>query len=69
MPDPRAQATPMTEPDDGWDDYDADGERDCSRCGGEPWAAECADPLQCGCDGWHCIACADTGLAKFQVFW
>ena len=37
--------------------------------GGEPWAQECADPLQCGCDGFHCSACANTGLAKYQTIW
>lgn len=53
---------------------DFDDGPDCSWCGGEPWAQECGDPIQCckpGCDGviHGCDACLDTGLAKNQVMW
>ena len=50
--------------------YD-DGDDSCTWCGGEPWAQECADPLQCWClgKGGHCPACGDTGLAKNQTVW
>ncbi len=48
---------------------DEDGDPSCTWCGGEPWAQECADPLQCWCDGYHCDACGNTGLAVNQVVW
>ncbi len=51
--------------EDGWDGDDAA----CTWCDGEPWDQECADPLQCGCSGFHCPACANTGLAKYQTVW
>ena len=51
------------------DDLGYDDDPSCTWCGGEPWAQECADPLQCGCDGFHCSACNDTGLAEFQTIW
>lgn len=58
--------------DDGWDLGDDDPA--CTICGGEPWATECDDPIQCckrGCDGVShgCDACGDTGLAKHQTMW
>lgn len=60
----------MTADDDEYGgDLDADGDPSCCFCGGEPWAMECADPLQCGCSGNHCDACGNTGLAKNQVAW
>ena len=58
-------------PDIDGDPYDGDDER-CSHCGGEWWAMECDDPIQCcdpACDGqWHpCDACQGTGRARNQV--
>lgn len=58
------------------DPYDGDEYDDerCSHCGGDWWAMECDDPIQCcdpRCDGqWHpCSACQGTGWARNQVIW
>lgn len=56
-------------------DYDyEDSPESCTWCGGEWYAQECGDPIQCGdprCDGtWHpCTACNGTGLASEQWCW
>jgi hypothetical protein len=54
--------------DDSDDDY-YDDDPSCTWCGGEPWAQECSNPMECGCSGFHCSACANTGLAKYQTIW
>jgi hypothetical protein len=64
---------PQPEPesyDDSDDDY-YDDDPNCTWCGGEPWAQECSNPLECWCGGnkGHCSACNDTGLAKYQTIW
>lgn len=63
----------MTDYRDGNDaeDFDDDGDESCTWCGGEPWAQDCDNPLECHCGGrgGHCSACNDTGLAKFQTVW